>query len=120
MKQLYSLFTATQFLKRIPCPKYEFKNEFVVNSILYYPVVGLIIGSLLTLGQILASSRFPNSVTAALLICLYVIISGGLHLDGFMVTVDGIISTRSKERILEITKDSSVGAHGVTTAIILF
>lgn len=117
MSQIYSFFVAVQFLTRIPCPQYEFREEYIVNSLLYYPVVGLIIGLFLAAAQLLLQNVFPPSITAALLIALYVLLTGGLHIDGLIDTVDGLFSNRTKEEILEIMKDSRVGAFGVIGAI---
>ena len=51
----------------------------------------------------------PDFMRAALLILAEIIITGGLMYDGFMDTSDGVFSARSRERMLEIMKDSHVG-----------
>ena len=56
---------------------------------------------------------------AALLILLEIMLTGGLHCDGFMDTMDGIFSGRSRERMLEIMKDSRVGAYGAMSFALL-
>jgi adenosylcobinamide-GDP ribazoletransferase len=55
----------------------------------------------------------PPHVLTTLLVIATIILTGGLHCDGFMDTMDGIFSGRSRERMLEIMKDSRVGANGV-------
>jgi adenosylcobinamide-GDP ribazoletransferase len=120
MRQLYSFFTAVQFLTRIPCPNSEFRSEYMVNSLVYYPVVGLILGTILTVAHLGFKVLFPESITAALTTTLYVILTGGLHLDGLIDTVDGLFSNRPKSQVMEIMKDSRVGALGVIAAIIVF
>lgn len=61
----------------------------------------------------------PPHVLTVVLTILPILITGGLHCDGFMDTVDGLFSGRSRERMLEIMKDSRVGAHGVTAFVLL-
>lgn len=80
-------------------------------------MLGLLLGgAAFSLSSLLPSAGIylPQHVAAALLLALSVLLSGGLQSDGFMDTVDGIFSGRSKERMLEIMKDSRVGANGVT------
>ncbi len=61
----------------------------------------------------------PTQLQAALLIVLMVVLTGGIHLDGFMDTIDGLFSGREREKCLEIMRDSRVGAFGVIGAICL-
>jgi adenosylcobinamide-GDP ribazoletransferase len=83
------------------------------------PVVGLLIGALLALGQILLRScGIPNLTRSALVVTAWVIITGGLHLDGAMDTADGLSVTDPKRR-LEVMKDSATGAFGAMAAIII-
>lgn len=58
-------------------------------------------------------------VLAMLLVTVWVCLTGGLHMDGLMDTADGFGSQRSRERVLEIMKDSRVGAMGVLAAVLL-
>jgi len=120
MKQLYSFFTAVQFLTRIPCPNHEFRSEYMANSLVYYPVVGLILGSILAVAHLGFKFLFPESLSAVLSTALYVLLTGGLHLDGLIDTVDGLFSNRPKSQVMEIMKDSRVGAFGVMAAIVVF
>ena len=53
------------------------------------------------------------------MLILTIAITGGLHYDGFMDTMDGLLSARSRERMLEIMKDSRVGSYGALAAICL-
>lgn len=61
----------------------------------------------------------PVQLQASLLIVLMVILTGGIHLDGFMDSIDGLFSGRQREKKLEIMRDSRVGAFGVIGAICL-
>ncbi len=77
------------------------------------------IGGVLAGFDLAVASWFPAGVRGVLLLGLWVWLTGGLHLDGWMDVADGFGSYRSRERTLEIMKDSRVGAMGVIAAILL-
>lgn len=112
---------ALTFLTRLPLPvpKVEVTSEEFVQSYLYYPLVGLIIGSLLWLLAKVLTLYYPPLVVGALLLSAELMLSGGIHLDGFMDSMDGLLSARSPDRILEIMKDSRVGAHASMALVCL-
>ena len=85
----------------------------------FFPLTGFIIGLLLALGFYLLSSLFPRPLALWLTIGLMVILTGGLHLDGFADTIDGLACRGTKERVLEVMRDSRVGAFGVIGLILL-
>lgn len=111
---MQNFITALQFLTRLQLIK---QNEWTPDkfgaSVRYFPLVGAIIGLILAGFHYLIAPFLPPAVLAACLITLEIMLTGGLHGDGLMDTVDGIFSGRSRERILEIMKDSRVGANGV-------
>jgi adenosylcobinamide-GDP ribazoletransferase len=116
IKELIIVLT---FLTRIPLKiNFTYGAEEMGKTSRYFPLAGLIIGLLVAAAVYLFS--FINGQLAAVLGLLTgIILTGGLHLDGFMDTADGIFSARDRERMLEIMKDSRVGAHGVTACVIL-
>ncbi len=85
----------------------------------YYPLVGLILGLILAGGAYLFDLWLSPGLSAALLLTLWVGLTGLLHLDGFMDSCDGLLPPRDAARRLEIMKDSRVGAFGVVGAILL-
>ena len=113
------LIAALQFLTRLPLPVQLPDSDAVFRrSTVFYPAAGLLIG-LLTAGSAWGFSYlFPFYINAALVLILWVFLSGGLHLDGLMDTADGLLSHRSRERMLEIMKDSRVGAMGVVAGVL--
>lgn len=113
-----AFFTALSFLTRIPVPRGSHPGGWS-RSVRYYPVVGLVIGGVLAGFDLAVASWFPAGVRGVLLLGLWVWLTGGLHLDGWMDVADGFGSYRSRERTLEIMKDSRVGAMGVIAAILL-
>ena len=60
-----------------------------------------------------------RSLTCVLILILPILLTGGIHADGFMDTADGIFSGRERARQLEIMKDSRVGAFGVVSFVML-
>lgn len=107
------------FLTRIPIKiNFVFGEEELGRTSRYFPLVGFLIGMLVALILYLFSGIHVQ-LASALAILTGILLTGGLHLDGLMDTTDGIFSARSRERMLEIMKDSRVGAHGVTGAVII-
>lgn len=111
---------AITFLTRIPLPVDEtiYAPENFKGCIFYFPVVGLLIGAVVGLAWFGLKMIFPATITAALLVLLQTLITGGLHIDGLMDTIDGLGGGRDRESRLIIMKDTHVGAFGVQGAVI--
>ncbi|MBV9547037.1 MAG: adenosylcobinamide-GDP ribazoletransferase [Chloroflexi bacterium] len=100
-----------QFLTRIPVPPGEHKLE---DAFIWFAPVGLLIGALLALVDYLARSiALSSSVTAALIVTTWLLVTGALHADGLMDTCDAVFAHASAERRLEIMRDPRAGAFGV-------
>ncbi|AZN40943.1 adenosylcobinamide-GDP ribazoletransferase [Paenibacillus albus] len=119
--QLQAAGTAFQLLTRIPIPvALPFTPQILARSVAYYPLAGLVIGSIVTVIAWLLHGLVPSMPVAVIVLIVMTALSGGLHVDGFMDTADGVLSNRPRERMLEIMKDSRVGAMGVLAAVLLF
>lgn len=107
---------ATRFLSTIPIPGstqlFQADSTLIFGSA-YFPLVGLILSLLLSILPLVSGPYLPPLVLAALLVIVAVLLTGGLHLDGLMDTCDGIFGGVSRERKLEIMRDSRVGSFGV-------
>lgn len=114
----YFLFALYQ-LTRLPLPAIAYDEKTCGRSATYFPAVGLILGTFLASLWWAAGWFFPVHVQSALLILGMVFLTGGIHLDGFMDTMDGLLSGKAREKKLEIMRDSRVGAFGVIGAICL-
>ncbi|MFF2482544.1 adenosylcobinamide-GDP ribazoletransferase [Paenibacillus sp. NPDC058071] len=115
-----ALAAALQFLTRLPVPiRVPFEPEVLARSAIYFPIAGAVIGCIIAVACALLGLFMPALPAAVLLLALWTAMSGGLHLDGWMDTADGVLSHRSRERMLEIMKDSRVGAMGVIAAVLL-
>jgi len=112
-------FIALQFLTILPLKiKGEMKDEDFRKSLVYFPLIGLIIGIVLVLSLGLLNF-FPVLVKGAIVILISAILTGGIHLDGFADTCDGFYGFHSRERILEIMRDSRIGAMGAIGLVCL-
>lgn len=115
----HSMVAAFQLLSRFPVPvQVPYEERVLRRSVIFYPAVGFAIGLVLLAAGYLLSAVLPAAVAAALLTGIWVALTGGLHMDGLMDTADGILSHRSRERMLEIMKDSRVGAMGVMACVL--
>lgn len=113
-----SFLIALQFLSRIQLAKQTvWTNEDFGRSVIFFPLVGTILGAILWGVYAFVSSLFEPFHTAVIVCAVWLYLTGGLHMDGLMDTADGVLSGRSRERMLAILKDSRVGASGVMTFV---
>ncbi len=113
-------FTALMFYTRIPCPSWvDFSQESLNNATKYFPLIGWIVGACTALILSLSSLILPISVSVVLALITGVLITGAFHEDGFADTCDGFGGGWTKEKILEIMKDSRSGAYGVIGSVLL-
>ncbi len=111
---------AITFLTRLPLPtKNSLTGEDFSGSVYYFPLVGLLIGGILGGSWLLLKNIFPALISGALLLLIQVILTGGLHLDGLMDTLDGVWGGKDSDERLAIMRDSRVGAFGVLGAFLL-
>ena len=116
-----SFFIGLQFLTRLQVVKQtQWTSESFGKSVKYFTLIGFVLGMLFmgiaySIYFLLPSLGIclPKHFSALIIIVAGILLTGGLHCDGFMDTMDGIFSGRSRERMLEIMKDSHVGANGV-------
>lgn len=111
---------ALSFLTILPVGQNAHVQEKeLARSMAFFPLVGLVIGLVLAGGYYLFSLFLPKSIVLWLTIGLLALLTRGLHLDGFADTLDGLASGGSKERMLEVMRDSRIGAFGVIGLIFL-
>ncbi|MBI9085121.1 MAG: adenosylcobinamide-GDP ribazoletransferase [Desulfobacterales bacterium] len=84
-----------------------------MGMIAFFPVVGIIIGALVSSADMVFSLVFPAPVAGLLDVILLAALTGALHIDGLGDSADGIFSHRPREKALAIMKDSRVGAMGM-------
>ena len=109
------LIAAIQFLTIIPLGKpaiYEPRG-----MIPYFPIVGLIIGTLVSIWDYMALKLWSEPVAAVLDVVFLVVITAALHLDGLGDTADGLLGHHSREKALSIMKDSRIGVMGLVAIL---
>ena len=110
---------ALQFLTILPIKiKSEIKEENFGRSLIYFPIVGILIGILLAVSSHIFVF-LPRLVLGAFILLISIIVTGGIHLDGFADTCDGFYGSKPKEKILEIMRDSQIGVMGVIGIVCL-
>lgn len=113
------LILMLQFLTKLPLPvNIQADEKDFSKGVVYFPVVGLILGLLMTSVYLYTLRVFNPLIAAVMVVVFEIFITGGLHLDGLADTFDGLYSYRDKERMLEIMKDSRVGTNGVLVLIV--
>jgi adenosylcobinamide-GDP ribazoletransferase len=114
------LILALQFTTILPTPGLQNVSESELRqSVVFYPLVGFGLGAVLWGMQFVFVPLLGVSAATIFSLAVYTLLTGGLHLDGLMDTMDALGSHRSRERALEIMRDSRVGAMGAIAGILL-
>ena len=115
MRLIRSFFIAFAMYSKIPVPHTEWKEEDMKYVFIFFPFIGVVIGALV-FGWF-ALCRFleniPDICRVFITAAIPLIITGGIHVDGFMDTMDAFHSYRDREKKLEILKDPHIGAFSV-------
>ena len=120
MRVIRSLCIAFSTYSRIPVPQVAWTDENRKYSMCFFPLIGAVIGLLLWGWPALCDALgFGALLRGAVGALLPILVTGGIHMDGFMDTSDALASWQSPEKRLEILKDSRVGAGGVTAFVFL-
>ncbi len=113
------LLIALQFLTTLPIKiKSEIKEEDLGASLFYFPLSGVLIGLALAAAALFLR-LLPDPVMAACVLIAAMLITGGIHIDGFADTCDGFYGAKPKEDILRIMRDSHIGVMGAVGVILL-
>lgn len=109
-----SLLIAFAMFSKIPMPQADWDKENMKYMMCFFPGIGVVIGILVYgYGRFCAWMDLGSLMRAAGFVALPVLVTGGIHLDGFLDTVDALSSCQPKERKLEILKDSHAGAFAI-------
>lgn len=114
MKLTRPLLIALSTYTRLPLPKVEFKEEDMKFSMCFFPLAGVLVGlffwgwwhvsNWLALGALLKAAVFT---------LIPLLVTGGIHMDGFLDACDALASWQPKEKKLDIMKDPHMGAFAV-------
>lgn len=94
--------------------------DAIPRAIPFFPLAGLAIGGVLAGVGLASGALWDTWVRTVAIAVAWGIITAGLHLDGLSDTFDAVMSWRSRERKLEIMKDSRIGAMGALALIAIF
>ncbi|MCX5678278.1 MAG: adenosylcobinamide-GDP ribazoletransferase [Candidatus Omnitrophica bacterium] len=109
-----SFLAALQFLTIVPIRTRQASESDLPLSMVYFPLVGLLIGLILIMAIGIAMFFGLNDIAInSIIVVLLVLITGGLHLDGLADTFDAIASGKPKDEMLKIMRDPHIGTMGV-------
>lgn len=116
-----SFIIAIAMYSGIPMPKVEWNKENMKYTLCFFPVIGLAIGVLLYgWSRVCEEFGFGQVCFALVGTVIPAVVTGGIHLNGFLNTADALHSYDKKEKKLEILKDPHVGAFAMICAICYF
>lgn len=115
-----AFWVALQFLTRIPVPRSVSTGaEQRGRSVPFYPLVGLVLGALIAGLQYLLSAA-DVGLQSALVLLAWVLLTGGLHLDGLADSADAWAGSHGdRDKALRIMKDAASGPAGVTAVTLV-
>lgn len=112
---------AFSMYSKIPMPHIEWTNQNMRYTLCFFPLIGAVIGVLEWLWyHISVLVCFGTLLRGVIFVLIPVLITGGIHLDGLLDTADALSSWQTKERRLEILKDSHVGAFAIIVCCCYF
>ena len=119
-RELEYFFGAVRFFTRLPVPAWVGHSAEALNhSARYFTLVGLIVGLIGALVFALTSFFFPKTLAVLLAMAATIYVTGAFHEDGWADMVDGFGGGWTRERTLEIMKDSRIGSYGAIALVLL-
>ncbi len=110
-----NFFAALRFITILPLGKQ--KNFDPRGMVSFFPLIGLLLGAMVSLFDLAIARLWPLPVTAMLDVLFLVFLTGAFHLDGLGDTADGLYGQRPKEAALAIMKDSRIGVMGLVAIL---
>jgi adenosylcobinamide-GDP ribazoletransferase len=115
-----AFFAALQFLTFFPYPRrMGYATADVGRSAIFFPVIGLILGSILVVVNFLLAPFASAALLSVILVSLLAFLTRGLHLDGVGDTFDGLGAGGERDRILSVMDDSHTGVFGLTAVVLV-
>ncbi len=115
-----SLILAVRFLTIVPVPGREAEGRDALGRAAgWFPIVGLCLGTALVVLDRVLAIAFPPLLSAVLVLSLWKVAAGGIHLDGLSDCLDGLAG-RDRQHRLSIMRDSRIGAFGAIGLILYF
>ncbi len=119
-QQLQRYFMAQMFLTRIPVPRQaDWSDQQLAASTVYFPMVGILVGGLASLGWLVGYWGWSAPLAAMLAVTVAVLATGAFHEDGLADSADGIGGAFAIEKKLAIMRDSRIGTYGSIALILV-
>lgn len=109
-----------RFLTRIPFPYKDnslMADDEFAKGIIFFPIIGAITGIINAIIFLIAYQTENVLFAAACAVLSGVVVTGAFHIDGLADTCDGVFSSRSKEKMLDIMRDSRLGTNGAIAVV---
>jgi adenosylcobinamide-GDP ribazoletransferase len=120
LHELRLFFIALQFFTRLPVPRWVgYQPEWLHESARHFPAVGALVGGVGAAVLWAALGLFPMPVAVGLSMMATVLLTGAFHEDGLADTCDALGGAVSRERALEIMKDSRIGSYGAVGLLLV-
>ena len=120
IRELEYFFGAVRFFTRLPVPAWVGHSAEMLNhSARYFTLVGLIVGLIGALVFAATSFFWPKTLAVLLAMAATILVTGAFHEDGWADMVDGFGGGWTRERTLEIMKDSRIGSYGAIALVLL-
>jgi adenosylcobinamide-GDP ribazoletransferase len=120
VRELRLFLVALQFLTRVPVPPLrQFEPQWLNDSARHFPLVGALVGGVGAAVLWAGAAVFPVAVAVGLSMMATVLLTGAFHEDGLADTFDALGGVVSRERALEIMKDSRIGSYGATALLLV-
>ena len=118
--QVRLFFIALQFFTRLPIPRWVgFEAAWLHHASRYFPLVGSVVAAVTSLVYLAATHLWPAPVAVLLSTAAGIYLTGAFHEDGFADMCDGFGGGISRDRVMEIMKDSRIGTYGALGAVLL-
>ncbi len=119
MRLIRAFLIAFSMYSQIPTPQFAWKDEDMKYMLCFFPWVGAVIGTAVYLWGMFCERFAVGRVCYAFIGAVTpLVITGGIHVDGFMDVMDAFHSYQPREKKLEIMKDSHVGAFSVIMLVV--
>jgi adenosylcobinamide-GDP ribazoletransferase len=118
VRSWHDLLAAFAFLTRLPTPRYSHDALTLARASKFFPLVGLVLTIPAYAVYLLLSGHAATPVRCVLVLCLLIFMTGGLHEDGLADVADGFGGGWTRDRALEIMRDSRIGTYGALALIL--
>lgn len=118
---IQSFIVAFSMYSKIPMPRIEWNKKNMKYALCFFPAVGIVVGILECLAfWACEACQMGDLFRSVILTIVPILITGGIHMDGYLDTIDALSSNASQEKKLDILKDSNSGAFAIIFGLVYF